>query len=94
MNHFADFITDVLIDLNKIPQDNVNKLISEEPDVIICNTTMIINGVETRIDNDYNCEITEYNDNYFKLDTSKYLYNENLFYFKDPTRKINVFIKK
>ncbi len=94
MNHFADFITDVLIDLNKIPEDNVNKLISEEPDVIICNTTMIINGVETRIDNDYNCEITEYNDNYFKLDTSKYLYNENLFYFKDPTRKINVFIKK
>ena len=94
MNHFADFITDVLIDLNKIPEDNVNKLISEEPDVIICNTTMIINGVETRIDNDYNCEITEYNDNYFKLDTSKYLYNENLFYFKDPPRKINVFIKK
>ncbi len=94
MNHFADFITDVLIDLNKIPEDNVNKLISEEPDVIICNTTMIINGVETRIDNDYNCEITEYNDNYFKLDTSKYLSNENLFYFKDPTRKINVFIKK
>ena len=94
MNHFEDFITDVLIDLNKIPEDNVNKLISEEPDVIICNTTMIINGVETRIDNDYNCEITEYNDNYFKLDTSKYLYNENLFYFKDPTRKINVFIKK
>ena len=94
MNHFADFITDVLIDLNKIPKDNVNKLISEEPDVIICNTTMIINGVETRIDENYNCEITEYNDNYFKLDTSKYLYNENLFYFKDPTRKINVFIKK
>jgi len=94
MNHFEDFITDVLIDLNKIPQDNVNKLISKEPDVIICNTTMIINGVETRIDNEYNCEITEYNDNYFKLDTSKYLYNENLFYYKDPTRKINVFIKK
>ena len=94
MNHFADFITDVLIDLNKIPKDNVNKLISEEPDVIICNTTMIINGVETRIDENYNCEITEYNDNYFKLDTSKYLYNENLFYFKDSTRKINVFIKK
>ena len=94
MNHFADFITDVLIDLNKIPKDNVNKLISEEPDVIICNTTMIINGVETRIDENYNCEITEYNDNYFKLDTTKYLYNENLFYFKDSTRKINVFIKK
>ena len=94
MNHFEDFITSVLIDIDKIPEDNVNLLIASEPDVIICNTSMIINGVETRIDKSYNCEINEYKDNYFKLDTSRYRENENLFYYKDPTRTINVYIKE
>ena len=93
MNHFEEFITSVLIDLNKIPEKNVKKLIKEEPDVIICNTTMIINGVETRIDKEYNCEINEYKNNYKKLDTTEYRENPNLFYYKDSTRKINVFIK-
>ncbi len=94
MNHFEDFITNVLIDIDKIPEDNVNLLIASEPDVIICNTAMIINGVKTRIDKSYNCEINEYKDNYFKLDTSRYRENENLFYYKDPTRTINVYIKE
>ena len=94
MNHFEDFITSVLINIDKIPEDNVNLLIASEPDVIICNTSMIINGVETRIDKSYNCEINEYKDNYFKLDTSRYRENENLFYYKDPTRTINVYIKE
>jgi len=94
MNHFEDFITSVLINIDKIPEDNVNLLIASEPDVIICNTAMIINGVKTRIDKSYNCEINEYKDNYFKLDTSRYRENENLFYYKDPTRTINVYIKE
>ena len=94
MNHFEEFITSVLIDIDRIPKDNVNLLIASEPDVIICNTSMIINGIETRIDKPYNCEINEYKDNYFKLDTSKYRENENLFYYKDPTRTINVYIKE
>ena len=54
---------------------------------------MIINGVETRIDKEYNCEINEYKNNYKKLDTTEYRENPNLFYYKDSTRKINVFIK-
>jgi hypothetical protein len=96
MNHFEEFITSVLIDIGRIEEDNVNFLINSEPDVIICNTTMIINGEILRIDkiNNYNCEILEYKGNYFRLDTDKYRKNNNLFYYKDPYRTINVYLKK
>jgi len=93
MNHFEPFITEPLIKLNKITQKNVSRLISLEPDVIICNSNMIIRGVKTKIDVEYNCEVTDYLDNYYKLDTSEYRFNKNLFYYDDPTREINVYIK-
>ena len=96
MNHFEEFITSVLINIGRTSEDNVNFLIDSEPDVIICNTTMIINDEILRIDksNNYNCEIHEYKGNYFRLDTDKYRENENLFYYKDPYKTINVYIKK
>lgn len=96
MNHFEEYITSVLIDIGRISEDNVNSLINSEPDVIICNTTMIINDEILRIDkiNNYNCEIHEYKGNYIRLDTDKYRKNNNLFYYKDPYKTINVYIKK
>ena len=93
MNHFEDFITTTLIDLGKIYPKNVRRLILEEPDVIICNTYMFINGEYTKIDKEYNCEVTDYLDNYYKLDTTEYRKNDNLLYYKDPYRSIDVYIK-
>jgi hypothetical protein len=93
MNHFEDFITTALIDLGKIYPKNVRRLILEEPDVIICNTYMFINGEYTKIDKEYNCEVTDYLDNYYKLDTTQYRENDNLLYYKDPYRSIDVYIK-
>ena len=43
-NHYQKYITDVLIDLNMIKKDNIIQLVSENPDVIICNTKSIDNG--------------------------------------------------
>ena len=93
MNHFEYFITDVLIELDRIPQNNVSKLINENPEVIICNNFMIINGEYTRIDEQYNCEVTDYIAGYIKIDTSKYLNNDNLLYYDDYTRALYVNIK-
>ena len=86
MNHFEEYITSVLIDIGRISEDNVNSLINSEPDVIICNTTMIINDEILRIDkiNNYNCEIHEYKGNYIRLDTDKYRKNNNLFLLQRP----------
>ena len=93
MNHFEYFITDVLIELDRIPQNNVSKLINENPEVIICNNFMIINGEYTRIDEQYNCEVTDYIAGYIKIDTSEYLNNDNLLYYDDYTRALYVNIK-
>ena len=94
MNHFADFITIPLTELGKISDDNVQRLLDQSPDVIICNTSMIINGIEERIDGEYICELESFGINYFQLNTDEFRENSNLFYFKDPVRVLNVFIKK
>ena len=86
MNHFEEYITSVLIDIGRISEDNVNSPINSEPDVIICNTTMIINDEILRIDkiNNYNCEIHEYKGNYIRPDTDKYRKNNNFSITKRP----------
>jgi hypothetical protein len=90
-NHFEKFITDVLIDLERIDSDHISSMLNSEPDVIICNNKMIIRGEPTKIDT-YNCAVDDYNGNYIKLETSKYEMNPNLLYYKDPYRQISVFI--
>jgi hypothetical protein len=95
-NHFEEFIVSVLSDLNRIDENYISVLIEKEPDVIICNPRLIIRGVPTeisKISSLFNCEISDYNKKYTKIDTSRYTYDENLNYYFDPYREINVFIK-
>ena len=93
-NHFEEFIIEVLSDLDKVNSDYITDLINKEPDVIICNPRMIIRGIPTEISSLFNCEVSDYNKNYFKLDTKKYKNDKNLNYYYDPYKEINVFIKK
>ena len=93
-NHFEEFIIEVLSDLDKVNSDYITDLINKEPDVIICNPRMIIRGIPTEISSLFNCEVSDYNKNYFKLDTKKYKNDENLNYYFDPYKEISVFIKK
>ncbi len=95
-NHFEEFIVTVLSDLNRIDENYISELIEKEPDVIICNPRLIIRGVPTeisKISSLFNCEVSDYNKKYTKIDTSRYTYDENLNYYFDPYREINVFIK-
>lgn len=95
-NHFEEFIITVLSDLSRIDENYISDLIEKEPDVIICNPRLIIRGVPTeisKISSYFNCEVSDYNKKYIKIDTSRYTYDENLNYYFDPYREINVFIK-
>ena len=63
-----------------------------EPDVIICNSMAIIDGDPVNLDT-YNCEITDYKNNYFKLDTKSYEDNKSREFFFDPYKEVSVYIK-
>jgi hypothetical protein len=92
-NHYELFITDTLKRLNLISGNHISDMINELPDVIICNPAMIVRGVPTKIDY-YNCAVNDYYKFYKKLDTTEYLRSENLNYYYDPYKEINVFIKQ
>ena len=94
MNHFSDFITDTLIDLEKIEENNIIKLINERPDVFICNTSLIINGIPEKLEVDFLCDIKVLGNDYYQLDTTKYEGNKKLNFYFDPYRELKVFIKK
>ena len=92
-NHFEEFIVSVLEDLGRIDENHISSMLDSEPDVIICNPMMIIRGVATKID-DYNCAVDDYNKKYLKIDTEKYRVDQNLNYYYDPYKQINVYIKQ
>ena len=94
MNHFSNFITDTLIDLEKIEDNNIIKLINERPDVFICNTSLIINGIPEKLEVDFLCDIKVLGNDYYQLDTTKYEANRKLNFYFDPYRELKVFIKK
>ena len=54
---------------------------------------MIIRGTPVK-NTLYNCEVSDYRKNYFKLDTSKYVENPNLNFYRDPYKELKVFIRK
>lgn len=94
-NHNEDYIVNELLRLNKIRTNDFNHvsyLIEKEPKVIICNSKIISGGDVIKLDF-YNCAIDDYKNNYTKLDTSKYRYDENLNFYYDPYKEINVYIK-
>jgi hypothetical protein len=96
-NNFEKYIVNALLDIDllKTNEDNhISYYIELEPDMIICAPQIIIDGAPTKLGSDiFNCEITDYKKNYYKLDTEKYLNNPNREYYYDPYISIDVFIK-
>ena len=66
--------------------------IEKEPDFIICNPHAIMDGNPVKFE-DYNCEITDYKKNYYRLETKSYEENPLREYFFDPYKEIRVYIK-
>ena len=96
LNNFEEYIVDELINLDLLKTNESSHFsyyIETEPDVIICNPQAIIDGNPVKFE-DYNCEITDYKKNYYRLDTKSYEENRLREYFFDPYKEIRVYIKK
>lgn len=96
-NNFEKYIVEALLDIDLLKTNENSHLsyyIELEPDIIICAPQTIIDGSPTKLGSDiFNCEITDYKKNYYKLNTEKYLVNPNREYYFDPYISIDVFIK-
>ena len=93
-NHFEEFIVGALSDLDIIEKNYIgNTLLYEDPDVVLCSQRMIIRGTPVK-NTLYNCEVSDYRKNYFKLYTSKYVESPNLNFYRDPYKELKVFIRK
>ena len=80
-----EFITSRLIQLNKIQDKEISSLIQNMyPDVVICSEDM----------QDFNCEVSDYDKRYTQLLFEEINSMENINYYKDPYKKIRVYIKK
>lgn len=91
-NHFANYITDILEDIGKIEPNNVNKLLNENPDVIICSPERIHNGKSFK-NEEFSCDPKDYSLKYSMIETEKFRIDPILEYYWDPYKSINVFIK-
>ena len=91
-NHFEPYITNTLINADKIESDEVNKAILRGPDVILCSGTKIISG-KVEKETNFNCAISDWNKNYKEIDTRKYKENKNLSFYYDPYRPIGIYFK-
>lgn len=94
-NNYENYILNELISLGKLKTNvasHFSYYIEQEPDVIICNPIAIIDGDPVVLDT-YNCEITDYKNNYFKLQTIRYEENKTREFFFDPYKEVRVYIK-
>ncbi len=91
-NHYEEFVTNELIKLDLIKPNEITELIADEPDVILCSGTQIINGKVTQI-NEFNCEVSDYNRKYKKLKTDQFRYSKNINFYPDPYREVGVYLK-
>ena len=94
-NNYENYIVNELISLEKLKTNEASHFsyyIELEPDVIICNSMAIIDGDPVNLDT-YNCEITDYKNNYFKLQTIRYEDNKSREFFFDPYKEVSVYIK-
>ena len=92
-NYLEDYIVNELIEIEYISENAINYLLDQEADVVICSPRMIKNGVVTKNEL-INCEISDYKKNYKKIDTSIFINNDNLQYYRDPYKEISLFIKQ
>ena len=92
-NHFEEYIEGPLVQISKIENNNIEKLLLKEPDVIICNSMRIHRGVPT--DNtDFKCDYEHYQKEYSQIETSVYRKDLKVEYYFDPYKNMNVFIKR
>ncbi len=92
-NHFENYIERPLVKFNKLENNNIEKLLQEKPDVIICNSMRIHMGVPTDNTN-FKCDYEHYKNEYNKIDTTAYRKNIKVEYYYDPYKNMNVFIKR
>ena len=92
-NYLEDYIVNELIEIEYMSENEINYLLDQEADVVICSPRMIKNGVVTKNEL-INCEISDYKKNYKKIDTSIFINNDNLQYYRDPYKEISLFIKQ
>jgi len=81
-NHNEAFITDNLRKLNLITNDEPERLVNLEPEVIICSNNSIIQ-----------CEVYDYKNNYYEIDTLVYRQNPILQFYDNQTFQFRVFLK-
>ena len=92
-NHFEEYIEQPLIQFDKIKKNNVEQLLLQKPEVIICNSMRIHRGVPT--DNiNFKCDYEHYQNEYSQIETTVYRKNKKVEYYFDPYKNMNVFIKK
>jgi len=93
-NHFEDYIVDTLENIGMVPGEHIdNILLYQSPDVIICFQRSIVGG-EVKKHGEYNCALTDYRNEYIQIDTGQYKSNNNLDYYPDPYREINLYVLK
>lgn len=103
-NHFDETITKRLESLKLIERNNINYLISSEPDIVLCNTMMIIAGSPVRLDNVvdegiknmnwYDCRKQKFQNKYFQIDTKEFREDKKIAFNYDPYKNMNLYIKK
>ena len=93
-NHFEDYITDPLINFGRIRKNNVDYLLSTNPDVILCNSIRIFAGGAPTDNTDFDCNYESYKTEYIQLDTARYRTDRTVEFYYDPYKPMNVFIKK
>ncbi len=92
-NFEEDFIVETLDRLEyqrKNIEDDI--VLGNFVDIIICTPRMVING-EVRSNPLINCDVSAYNRNYLRVDTTQYNINPNLEYVNDPYKEISLYIK-
>lgn len=92
-NHFFDFITEPLVKLGKISTNEVEYLISTEPEVIICSPRRAGQKGTVIENTNFDCSSNNISDQYLELNVDKYITNRNIAYFYDPYKSFKVFIK-
>ena len=92
-NHYEDYIQQPLIELGVIEVNNIEKLIEQRPDVILCNDTLTIRG-QLKQFSTITCNDLYSLKGYSRLETGKYQYNWNLDLYKDSSKNMFVFIKQ
>ncbi len=86
-NYTEESILKELRKINYITKREIDYLLEDKPDVIICS------GLTNEIIDNFNCEVTDYFQDYKKLDLDQYFNDPNRSYYKDVYRTLYVFIK-